>query len=477
MIVKNEEHNLGDCLASVRDLVDEAVVVDTGSTDRTCEIARSYGAVLGEFPWIDHFAAARNAALDHATGDYAFWMDADDRLDNENRVKLKALLAGLTGGNEAYVMKCLCVPEKPGAGGTVVDHVRLFRHSPAHRWTYRIHEQILPSLRSTKAEVKWSDVTVRHVGYVDPAVRRRKLDRDLRLLKLDEQERPNDAFTLFNLGSIYNELGDHRGAIAVLEKSLAASHPTDSIVRKLYALVAQCQVKIGEKARAAETLVAGRNHYPDDSELLFLSAGLARERGDVWAAEELYRRLIDGKEGAYFASVDSGLRAVKGRHNLAVMLMDASRAAEAEALWRTALVADPDFMPAHSGLGELYQRTGNAAGLARQVDALRSMGADGVIEATILEGRWRLSQKDYTGAIAILESAVREFPSSVGVRVALSHVRFADGSPPEVIEAALRAILELDPNSPQAKHNLQVLMRNTGRWVEGVIDPTEPPST
>jgi glycosyltransferase involved in cell wall biosynthesis/Tfp pilus assembly protein PilF/predicted O-methyltransferase YrrM len=471
MIVKNEEHNLGDCLASVRDLVDEAVVVDTGSTDRTREIARSFGAVLGAFPWIDHFAAARNAALDHATGDYAFWMDADDRLDDENRSKLKALIAGLTGGNEAYVMKCLCVPEKPGAGGTVVDHVRLFRHHPAHRWSYRVHEQILPSLRATKAEVKWSDVTVRHVGYVNPAVRRRKLDRDLRLLKLDEQERPNDPFTLFNLGSVYNEVGDHGGAIAVLEKSLAASHPKDSIVRKLYALIAQCQVRIGEKAKASETLQAGRDHYPDDCELLFLSAGLARERGDVWAAEELYRRLIDGKEGEHFASVDGGLRAVKGRHNLAVMLLDANRAAEAEALWRTALVADPHFMPAHAGLGELYQRTGNAAGVARQVDALRSMGSDGAVEGVILDARWRLSQKDHVGAAAIVEAAVREFPTSVGVRVALSHVRFADGSPPEVIEAALMAILELDPNNPQAKHNLQVLLRNTGRWIEGVIEP------
>src|SRR5262249_38226503 len=91
MIVRNEEYHLPDCLASVRDLVDEAVVVDTGSTDRTREVAKSFGAILGEFPWVDDFAAARNAALDHATGDYAFWMDADDRLDEDNRHKLRAL--------------------------------------------------------------------------------------------------------------------------------------------------------------------------------------------------------------------------------------------------------------------------------------------------------------------------------------------------------------------------------------------------
>ena len=98
MIVKNEEHNLPDCLASVRDLVDEAVVIDTGSTDRTREVAARFGCVVGEFPWIDHFAAARNAALERATGDYAFWMDADDRLDEANRTRLKAAVRVASGG-------------------------------------------------------------------------------------------------------------------------------------------------------------------------------------------------------------------------------------------------------------------------------------------------------------------------------------------------------------------------------------------
>src|SRR5262245_48056914 len=69
-----------------------------------------------------------------------------------------------------------------------------------------------PSLRATGADVQWSDVCVRHVGYVDAAVRSRKLNRDLRLLKRDEQDRPGDPFTRFNLGCSYHELGDYRSA-------------------------------------------------------------------------------------------------------------------------------------------------------------------------------------------------------------------------------------------------------------------------
>jgi GT2 family glycosyltransferase len=326
MIVRNEEHNLPACLASVRDLVDEAVVIDTGSTDRTRAVAQSFGVVVGEFPWVDDFAAARNAALDAATEEYAFWMDADDRLDEENRGKLRALFDALTGGNDAYVVKCLCVPDGPGAGGTVVDHVRVFRRTPAHRWAYRVHEQILPALRATGADVRWSGVTVRHVGYVDAAVRRRKLDRDLRLLKLDERDRPGDPFTLFNLGCVSSELGDYPAAVAALRRSLAGSHPNDSIVRKLYAMLVQCHARAGDPQAAAAACAEGRGHYPDDAELLFLAAGLAREGRDVVAAEALDRQLVGGREGDHVASVDAGLRAVKGRHNLAVLLAETGRA-------------------------------------------------------------------------------------------------------------------------------------------------------
>ena len=96
MIVKNEQENLPTCLASVEGIFDEIVVVDTGSSDRTKEIAREFGAKVFDFEWIDHFAAARNEALSHATGDYAFWLDADDVIERAEREKLVALLAGLT---------------------------------------------------------------------------------------------------------------------------------------------------------------------------------------------------------------------------------------------------------------------------------------------------------------------------------------------------------------------------------------------
>src|SRR6476646_6610535 len=105
VIAKNEEANLPACLASAADLVDEIIVVDTGSTDRTREVAASWGAKVFEFPWVDNFAAARNECLRHATGDWIFWLDADDTIDEQNRELLRQLFAHLDQGLAAYMMR------------------------------------------------------------------------------------------------------------------------------------------------------------------------------------------------------------------------------------------------------------------------------------------------------------------------------------------------------------------------------------
>jgi glycosyltransferase involved in cell wall biosynthesis len=91
MIVKNEEADLPLCL-DCADLVNEIVIVDTGSIDRTREIAARYGARVRDFPWVDDFAAARNESIRHASGHWIFWLDADDRIDELNRARLRNYL-------------------------------------------------------------------------------------------------------------------------------------------------------------------------------------------------------------------------------------------------------------------------------------------------------------------------------------------------------------------------------------------------
>jgi glycosyltransferase involved in cell wall biosynthesis/tetratricopeptide (TPR) repeat protein len=356
MIVKNEEHNLPDCLASAADLVDEVVVIDTGSTDRTREIAARFGARVFDFAWVDSFAAARNESLRHATGDYAFWMDADDRLDTENRGRVRDLFAGLTDENAAFVMKCLCVPDAVAQDGTVVDHVRLFRLRPEHRWDFRVHEQILPALRETRADVRWTDVVVRHVGYTDAALRRRKLERDLRLLRLEDAERPGHPFVLFNLGMVSQELGQTAEAVEHFRRSLERSHPADSITRKLFALIAGCLWRMGRREDALAVCAEGRGFYADDAELLYREAGFREEMGDDAGAEACCLRLLGGRDGPHFGSVGAGLRGYLTRHRLALLCLRHGRLTDAEGHWQAALAERADFAEARSGLEELARR-------------------------------------------------------------------------------------------------------------------------
>ncbi len=355
MIVRDEEDNLPRCLGSVRGVFDEIVVVDTGSVDRTREIAREYGARVVEFAWIDDFAAARNAALDAASGDYAFWLDADDLVEPSQREKLVALLASLRASDQAgYVVKCACDPGADGSGGeTVVDHIRLFPLRPDVRWTYRVHEQILPALRRSGVPVRWTDLVVRHTGYADVALRARKLERDARILEAELRERPDEPFLLFNLGSIAVEQKDWPRALVYLRRSLRASAPGDSITRKLFALIARAHQMMDDTEAAILACAEGLALDPEDAELLFRKGVVHRRRGERAEAENCWRRILTLRRPERFASVDMGIYGHLTRRNLAVLAAERGDAAEEMRQWRAVLAECPGDREAVSRLGRL----------------------------------------------------------------------------------------------------------------------------
>ena len=180
-------------------------------------------------------------------------------IDPDERVKLVALLDGLPpGGATAHVVQCACDPGADGSGGeTVVDHIRLFPLRPDVRWAYRVHEQILPALKRAGISVQWTGLVVRHTGYVDVALRARKLDRDARILQEELRDRPDEPFILFNLGAIAIERKDWPAALEFLGKSLAHSAPGDSITRKLFALIARAHQMRGDSEAALRVCARG----------------------------------------------------------------------------------------------------------------------------------------------------------------------------------------------------------------------------
>jgi glycosyltransferase involved in cell wall biosynthesis len=356
MIVRDEQSNLPTCLESVRGLFDEIVVLDTGSKDRTIEIARSFGARVFDFVWVDDFAAARNAALARATGDYAFWLDADDLIEPPERTKLEALLGRLGRGGEtpAYVIRCACDPGPDGIGGdTVVDHIRLFPLIEGVRWTYRVHEQILPALKRAGVPVQWTDITVRHTGYVNRPLRMRKLDRDSRILREELAERPDDPFTLFNLGAIAVERAEWNESLGYLRRSLAGSAPTDSIVCKLYVLIARAHQMLGDLPSALKTCDEGLSLDDENAELWFRKAVAHRHNGEPADAERCFRHILTLSRPEKFASVDQGIFGHLTRRNLAALAMERGDLDEAKRHWQAVLAECPGDEEATKRLASL----------------------------------------------------------------------------------------------------------------------------
>jgi len=388
VIAKDEEHNLRDCVAPVRHLFGEVVVNDTGSRDGTMALARSLGARVVENPWQDHFARARNQVLEAATGDWIFWLDADDRVDPDEAIKLQRLFGMLAPGVRGYALTCRCVGP---AGETDVTHVRLFPRHPKIRWQHRVHEQILPAIRALGGEVVFTDAVVRHVGYADPALRSRKLDRDLRLLLLERQELGDHPFTLFNLGCVHLEREDHAQALPLFELSLANSHVRDSIVRKLFANVARCRWHLARRGDAMAACRDGLGHYPHDDELLFLLAQYHQESREFGPAIRLYHDLVDGpREAAHFGSTATGLRGYRAMSNLALAYRDAGDLAQAECWFRHAVADFPGYVTGWVALGEVLAAQGRwadaAVAFARAAELLPD---DAGIQARLADARRR----------------------------------------------------------------------------------------
>jgi tetratricopeptide (TPR) repeat protein len=249
------------------------------------------------------------------------------------------------------VVRCACDPGPDGAGGdTVVDHIRLFPVIEGVRWTYRVHEQILPALKRAGVPVQWTDITVRHTGYADRALRSRKLERDSRILCEELAERPDDPFTLFNLGSIAIERAEWHDALGYLRRSLAASAPTDSIVRKLFALIARAHQMMGNFPDALKTCAEGLSLDPEDAELWFRKAVVHRHGGEPDEAEQCWRRILSLSRPQKFASMDQGIYGHLTRRNLAALATERGDLDEAQRQWRAVLAECPGDREACSKL-------------------------------------------------------------------------------------------------------------------------------
>ncbi len=220
MIVKNEEQRLGGCLESVRGMVDEVVVVDTGSSDRTVETAKSLGAKVFSYAWPGDFSKARNESLRHATGDWILFLDADERLDPLGDSDCLRRAAAATSAD------ALSVPiynrsregkREPGVGAAI----RFFRSHPGVHFSGRVHEGVDQFLLKIGATVDHANFAVDHFGYgQDPETVKAKYRRNLDLLEAELAENPDDPAARYHLGLTKMSLGQEKEARQAFDRAL-----------------------------------------------------------------------------------------------------------------------------------------------------------------------------------------------------------------------------------------------------------------
>ncbi len=145
MIVKNEEEVLNRCLDCIKNVADEIVIVDTGSSDNTKNIAKLYTENIYDFTWIDNFAAARNYSFSKATMDYVMWLDADDIIDEQNQAKIKELLKNPGQDTDMFMLKYDVAFDSDNKPTVSYYRERIFKRSNNYKWVGEIHEVIPPN--------------------------------------------------------------------------------------------------------------------------------------------------------------------------------------------------------------------------------------------------------------------------------------------------------------------------------------------
>ena len=370
MIVKDEEEDLPRCLKTVQGVVDEIVVVDTGSVDRTVEIARAHGARVHKFPWTGSFAEARNFAVKKVRGEWILWMDADEELCEAD----SGLLPGLLDDPavEGYHVRIFnYVGESPGTDIEVTFSPRLFRNNTVHRFSGDIHEQWTGSLEEG-SRFRLCPVRIFHYGYLNPKVRQRgKNRRNIEILERLVAQNPGDLFHRFNLGAEYYRLGQYEKAVAQFEKSrrgLMTGAPGSGVpaqdilaapgwVAKMLKLHTVALLHLNLAPEALDLIESGLRIYPDYTDLVYLRGIACAEQKRHAAAVGAFRQcLAMGPAPVPPYVADPGVAGFKAHYALARVYEEMGKLDQAVSCYRAAFESNTAYLDPLYRLGAILGR-------------------------------------------------------------------------------------------------------------------------
>ena len=290
MIVKNEEKHLANCLESVKNVVDEIVLVDTGSTDNTLEIAKKYSAKIFHFEWINDFAAARNFALEHSSGDWILYLDADECLKQTSINELKRLTKYKK--KEAY--KCIINNiDEINSRPSVMTYTRLFPNDKRVRFEGKVHEQIENSLRKNNYVIKNSRIEIDHYGYnLTKDDLQNKAKRNLVIL-LNQFAESRSSYYAFHLGQTYAILNEKENAVKYFTIALSDPKLGKESRSLAYRYLAIDNAERQNYKTAAELIDKSLQCDNEQPLALFAAANIYLKLGDANIAEKYSRKAFE----------------------------------------------------------------------------------------------------------------------------------------------------------------------------------------
>jgi tetratricopeptide (TPR) repeat protein len=359
MIVKDEAENLPRCLESVQDLVHECIVVDTGSTDATCDIATRYGARVHSFTWNNDFAAARNVSLDYATGDWVLVLDADEVLTPEAATALKRLdqnesWQGMATDHIAMVNLVRLELGAPQAPYNLVS--RFFRRLPGIVFQRPYHETVDDSVAQLQEQQpQWQvgtldAVAIHHTGYQAEVVAQRdKFTRAQTIMEGYLEQHPDDSYLLNKLAALYLEQDRTTEALSLLDRALAQDNVDEITCYELH-YHRGLALRMQQPTQAeAEYRLALKQPIADRLKLgAVLNLGsLKKSAGQIAEALRCFRQAVE---------IDPAVAVA--HYNLGVAYRAQGQLQDAISAYHQAIVLDPNYAEAHQNLGVALLKTG-----------------------------------------------------------------------------------------------------------------------
>jgi glycosyltransferase involved in cell wall biosynthesis len=302
LIVKNEADNIGKCLNSLKDISNEIIVVDTGSTDNTVEIAQSYGAKVYYYQWDENFSNAKNYALDRATGDWIIFLDADEYFEANTQKHLHSALKHISPNKkiDAILCKIINIEVKTGRAISENPTIRIFRGKSGIRYDGAIHEQPL-KYGKTLISANITDVSfvIYHTGY-SITIMPEKVHRNLRILESEIEKNNITNLTYYYMSSSHYVLGNYEEAIKYGHLSLEHPELKNTIMAYLpYVIIVKSMLQLKDKYafEEIEKLVdEALALYPTHPEIWFVRGLSKIAQNDIFGTIESYRKALEYNE-------------------------------------------------------------------------------------------------------------------------------------------------------------------------------------